>query len=77
MITANVRAARQIYWAAKAAQLTEAGVAVEEAYGAAKAANGAVATARAGAEAIPKILKLAIKATDAAGDLLEAAKKKD
>ena len=70
MITANVRAARQTYWSAKAAQLSEAGAGVEAAYGAARAANTAVENARARAEAIPKVLKLAIEATNAAGDLL-------
>jgi hypothetical protein len=75
MITANVRSARQIYWDAKANQLSEQGQAVQDAHDAAKAANAAVKKAREQSETIATIVKLAIGATDAAGDLLDAAKK--
>lgn len=73
-IQANVSAARQRYYTAIDAQLTQGGDAVETAYNAAKAANDAVATARTQAAAIPTLITRLTSATNAATGLLNAAK---
>jgi len=73
-IQANVFVARQTYYAAIAAQLTQNGGAVEAAYNAASAANDAVTAARSQAAAIPTLLARLTAATSAATSLLNAAK---
>lgn len=73
-IQANVATARQTYYAAEAAALTQSGNAVEEAYQAAKAAQDSVSSARNQAAAIPTLISKLSSATQSASDLLKAAK---
>jgi len=77
MVTAiqiNVATAGQAYWTAVKDALNKSGQAVEDAYQAARAANEAVARARANSERLPTLLGKLKTATDAATKLLNAAK---
>ena len=74
-IQANVAAARQTYYEALAAVLTQSGDAVEQAFQEAKKAQDAVKSARDQAEEIPTLMGKLQSATTSATDLLKAAKK--
>jgi uncharacterized phage infection (PIP) family protein YhgE len=73
-IQANVASARQTYYVAIAAALTQSGTAVEEAFNAAKRAQDAVKDARNTAAQIPTLISKLGQATKTATDLLNAAK---
>ncbi len=74
-IQANVAAARQTYFEAVAADLTQGGDAVEQAFREAKKAQDAVKSARDRAEEIPTLMGKLQSAAKSAADLLKAAKK--
>jgi deferrochelatase/peroxidase EfeB len=74
-IQANVATARQIYYSAVAAQLTQGGDDVEAAYKKAQDASKSVREAREKAADIATIISELTSATSAASKLLDAAKK--
>lgn len=73
-ILANVAAARQAYFTAVSALLTQNGATVETAFQAAVAAQVSVDDARARSAAIPDLIRALGSATGAATSLLNAAK---
>jgi hypothetical protein len=73
-IQANVAVARQTYYEAVAAILTQSGDAVELAFQEAKNAQASVKNARDNAAAIPTLINKLQSATQSATNLLEAAK---
>ena len=73
-IQANVAAARQAYFTAVDALLTQNGANVEAAFNAAKDAKAAVDKARTEAAAIPTLITKLTSSTKSVTDLLKAAK---
>ena len=74
-IQTNVAAARETYFTAAAATLTESNALVEQAFEAAKAAQQAVDDARRQSEQIASLITKLGSATKAGVELLNAAKK--
>jgi hypothetical protein len=73
-VVANVATARSVYFAAVAAQLSNASAAVEAAFETAKRAVKSVEDAREASAAFPNLLNQLSAATSAASDLLKLAK---